>query len=136
MYTSLFIIILTINSCKKDAVTKPVEFKSTTYQNLVPYNSLGEPDNLLKDAISDSMLAFINNFLPDGKNLPLAHPELFTSTATPDVIITHRSDVFLTFVSGYAGNANSVAFYTYSTNQPPASKLPSFNLSPATNGVR
>ena len=120
-YLYLCIIIILLNACKKDPVTKPVQFKSTTYQNLQPYSSLGEPDNLLKDTISDSMISFINNFLPDGKNLTLSHPELFTSIATPDITITRRSDVFLTFVSGYAANSNSVAFYTYPTNQPPAS---------------
>ncbi|HET7115429.1 MAG TPA: DUF4114 domain-containing protein [Hanamia sp.] len=120
-YIYLCITIILFNACKKDAVTKPVQFTSTTYQNLEPFNSLGEPDNLLKDTISDSMISFINNFLPDGENLPNRHPELFTSAAIPDIAITHPSDVFLTFVSGNADNSNSVAFYTYPTNQPPAS---------------
>lgn len=120
-YVYLCIIIILFNACKKDPVTKPVQFTSTTYQKLAPYNSTGLPDNLLKDAISNSMLSFINNFLPDGQNLTTSHPELFTSTAIPDITITQPSDVFLTFVSGNAANSNSVAFYTYPTNQPPAS---------------
>lgn len=116
-----FIVLLLLNACKKDPVTKIVKFTSTTYQNLEPYNSLGKPNYLLKDTISDSMLSFINNFLPDGQNLTISHPELFTSTAIPDITIAQPSDVFLTFVSGNAANSNSVAFYTYPTNQPPAS---------------
>lgn len=120
-FAYFFIILPLLNACKKDAVTKPVQFTSTSYQNLEPYNSLGKPNNLLKDTISSSMLTFINDFLPNGQNLATSHPELFTSTAIPDIVVTQPSNVFLTFVSGNAGNSNSVAFYTYPTNQPPAS---------------
>ncbi len=101
-------------------MTRPVQFNSTSYKNLTSYDSVGKPNNLLKDAISPSMLAFIDDFLPDGKNLAAAHPELFTSNVTPDIAPDRRSDVYLTFVSGNAGNSNSIAFYTFPTNQPPA----------------
>ena len=121
-YKYFFIVILLLNACQKDnAVTKPVQFTSTTYQNLAPYNALGLPDNLLKDTISDSMISFINNLLPQGKNEVNAHPEWFTSTAIADITITEPSEVYLTFVSGNAGYLNSVAYYTYPTNQVPAS---------------
>lgn len=119
-YLYLCLIFLCLNSCQKDPLTEPVEFNSTTYQNLGTFNSLGKPDNLLKDTISPGLLSFINDFLPDNRNFVSAHPELFTSTATPDISLTRRSDVYLTFVSGNAGNSNSIAFYTFPTNQPPA----------------
>ncbi|MGH2565023.1 MAG: hypothetical protein ACRDE5_10945, partial [Ginsengibacter sp.] len=119
-YASLFIILVIINGCKKDSyVTKPVNFTSTVYQTLVPYDSLGKPDSLLEDTISSDMISFIDSTLPDGKNLTIAHPELFTSTASADIAISKSSDVFITFVSGDAGYSNSIAFYTYPTNQPP-----------------
>ncbi|HEY5462418.1 MAG TPA: DUF4114 domain-containing protein [Hanamia sp.] len=121
-YCSLFIILLILNACKKDdPVTKPVNFTATTYQSLAPYSTLGLPNNLLKDTISDSMISFINNILPDGKNEVNAHPEWFTTSAIADIPITQPSEVYLTFVSGNANNANSVAYYTYPTNQVPAS---------------
>lgn len=121
-YSVIFFILLLLNSCKKDDLaTKPVQFTSTTYQDLAPYSALGLPDNLLKDTISDSMLSFINNILPDGKNETIAHPEWFTSSAIADIKITQPSKVYLTFVSGNAANSNSVAFYTYPSNQIPAS---------------
>ena len=121
-YAYLCVIIFLFSACKKNnPVTKTVQFTSTTYQNLSPFNTLGLPDNLLKDPISNSMLTFINNFLPDGKNESIAHPELFTSTTIADIIITQATDVYLTFVSGNAGNSNSIAYYTYPTNQPPSS---------------
>ena len=110
-----------LNACKKDPVSKPVSFTSTVYQNLAPYNSLGEPDNLLKDTIPSAMLSFIAQTLPDRQNLTIAHPELFTSTASANITITQPSDVFMTFVSGVAGYSNSIAFYSYPTNQPPVS---------------
>lgn len=120
-YGSLFIILLMLNACKKDPVTKPVNFTATTYQNLAPYSILGLPDNLLKDTIPDSMISFINNILPDGKNEVIAHPEWFTTSAIADIPITQPSEVYLTFVSGDAENSNAVAYYTYPTNQVPAS---------------
>jgi hypothetical protein len=119
---ALFIILFTLNSCKKAVVTREVEFTSTQYQLLGTYDSTGKPDYLTSsDTISPSLLSFIDSTLPDGKNLPIRHPELFTSTAIADIIVTHQSDVYVTFVSEGAGLTNSIAFYTYPTNQPPAS---------------
>lgn len=118
-YISLFIILLILNACKKDPSSKPANFTSTTYQNLAPYDPSGKPTNLLKDTVPPAMLSFIDSILPDGVNLTIRHPELFTSTAGADIAITKPSDVFITFVSGVAGNANSIAFYTYPTNNPP-----------------
>lgn len=118
-YLPLWITLILLSACQKDPLTRPVEFNSTVYQNLSNFNSLGKPDNLLKDTISPAMLTYIDNFLPDGKNLSITHPELFTSNASPDIVLTQKSDVYLTFVSGNAGNCNSVAFYNFPSNQPP-----------------
>src|SRR3569623_881864 len=66
------------------------------------------------------MLSFINTTLPDGVNLTKTHPELFSNSAIGDITISKRSEVFMTYVSGASSlNANSIAFYTYQTNQPP-----------------
>jgi Domain of unknown function (DUF4114) len=109
-------------SCKKAVVTRDVHFTSTSYQILGTYDSSGKPDYLTtSDAISPSLLSFIDTTLPNGKNLTLSHPELFTSTAIADIVVTQHSDVFVTFVSEGAGLTNSIAFYTYPTNQPPKS---------------
>ena len=118
----LFSILLMVNSCKKAAVTRPVKFTSTVYQTLGTYNSLGKPDYLVPpDTISASLLSFINNTLPNGKNLTISHPEFFDSTAIADITITQPSDVFVTFVFQGCGYANALAFYTYPTNQSPTS---------------
>jgi hypothetical protein len=119
-YSLLFVPVLFFTSCKKDPVTKPVKFTSTTYQTL-GYDFTGKPNYLLKDTISSSLLSFINTSLPNEKNLTVSNPELFTNTAIADIAITQSSDVFITFVSQDGANKNSIAFYTYPTNSPPAS---------------
>lgn len=120
--TPLFIILLMLGACKKDPVTKPVEFKSTTYQTLGTYDTSGSPSYLLPpDTVTSDMRSFINNNLPSGKDLRNTHPELLTTKAIADITITEPSDVFVTFVSQGAGYPNALAFYTYSTNDPPAS---------------
>ena len=110
-------------ACKKDKpVTRVVEFTSTTYQTLGTYDSSGKPDYLLTtDTISSALLSFINNTLPDGRDLRISNPELLTTKAIADIAITQPSDVFITFVSQGGGYTNTFAFYTYPTNQPPAS---------------
>jgi hypothetical protein len=121
-YLLLLVPLFLFASCKKDPVTKPVHFNSTTYKNLEAYDpTTGTPEVLLHDTISSALMSFIDSTLPDGKNLTLSHPELFKNPAIGDITITKKSEVFITFVSGESKNSNSVAFYTYPTNQPPTS---------------
>ena len=116
----IFISVFLLYSCKKDPVTEPVKFTSTKYQTL-GYDASGKPNFLLKDTISTSLLSFINTMLPNGLNLTISHPELFSTSAIADIKITQTSDVYITFVTETAGNTNSIAYYFYPTNQPPAS---------------
>lgn len=122
-YLLLLAPLLFLAACKKDPVTKPVHFTSTTYNTVGTYDATtGTPSVLLKDTISSAMLSFIATNLPDGINLTKTHPELFTSTAIGDITIKQTSEVFITYVSGAdSKNANSIAYYTYPTNQPPTS---------------
>ena len=121
-YLLLFSILLIINACKKDPVTRPVKFTSTTYKTLGTYDSLGKPGYLAPpDTISSALRSFVNNTLPNGINLTIAHPELFSNTAIADITVTQPSDVYVTFVLEGCGYPNSLAFYTYPTNQSPTS---------------
>lgn len=122
-YLFLFFIILFIVSCKKDEpLTREVEFKSTAYKTLGTYDYLGKPDYLAgRDTISSTLQSFINNILPDGVDLRNSNPELLTTKAIADIAITEPSDAFITFVSQGGRYTNTLAFYTYSTSQPPAS---------------
>src|SRR6185312_13054750 len=119
IYLPLIGLLVVISSCRKDPVTKPVEFKSTAYNTLSSYDVNGKPDNLLKETISPDLLNFIDTLLPDGENLSITHPELFTNPAIGDITITQPSTVYITFVKQNGANNNSIAFYTYPTNKPP-----------------
>lgn len=108
-------------SCQKDPITKSVNFTGTKYATLSTYNSYGTPDVLLQNTVSDTLLSFIHNLMPEGKNFPNAHPEYFSSSAIADITITKPSTVYVTFVLTGAAFANSLAFYTYPTGQSPTS---------------
>jgi len=117
---ALICLLLSLSSCKKEQVTRVVEFPSTTYSFLGTYDSSGKPAYLTTpDAITPGLLAFIDSTLVDANNLTVSHPELFTSSAIADLNITLTSDVYVTFVTEGAGFTNSIAFYTYPTNNPP-----------------
>jgi hypothetical protein len=118
----LFFTVLILVGCKKEekVLTRPVEFTETTYQTLGTFDQSGKPDYLLpKDAISAEMLSFINNTLPQNLDLRTTNPDLLKNTV-PDIAISQQSDVFMTFVSSETVATEAVAFYTYPTNQPPA----------------
>lgn len=114
-------------SCKKDkpappAVTVPVKFTSTTYNSLGPFDSNGKPVNMeTPDVISDGLLNYLHTMLPERVNLETTHPELLSTTAIGDIIITAKTRLDVTFVSEGALYANAIAFYTYQTNNPPKS---------------
>lgn len=113
-YLILFIILLMFNACQKP-------HNGTSYQILGTYNSSGLPDYLLKDTITPALFSFVDSSLPNGHNLTNSNPEFFNNSAIADIVITQPSDVYITFVHGVSGFTNSVAFYTYPTNQPPTS---------------
>lgn len=122
-FSSLFIIIITISACKKDPVTVPVAFTSTTYQTLGSYDNSGTPSYLVtpRDNISPTLLSYINNTLVEKTDLRKSNPALLSTQAIADIAITQPSDAYVTFVFTLTNNANALAFYTYPTATPPAS---------------
>lgn len=122
--TPLFILILIFAACKKDVVvTKPVDFTSTSYQALGSYDAYGTPSYLINppDAISSNLLTFMNSILVEKSDLRKRHPELLSINAIADIAMIKPADVYITFVSQQTTSANTLAFYTYPTNTPPAS---------------
>lgn len=92
------------------------------YAYLSGFNSQGVPSKLEKrETISGQMLSFINNSLPEGKNVPDYHPSYLQNGLNTDVDITEKADVWVTFIHEGAGYRNSLCYYTYSTNDPPSS---------------
>lgn len=126
-YTSLLLGIVLFSACHKnkadEPVTKPVEFKETSYENLGTFDSSGRPDYLMqRDPISKDLLDFINNSLPEGKDLRKTNPDLLKNKAIADISITFSSDVYITFVSQFTALGNAIAYYTYPTSTPPVSE--------------
>jgi hypothetical protein len=119
----LFIVVLIFVACKKEITgTTPVEFTDTIYDSLGDYDASGKPNYLVtRDVISPNLLSFASNSLREGTDLRRSNPELLTSKAIADIVITKRSDVFITFVAQTTGASDAFAFYTYPTNNPPAS---------------
>lgn len=121
-FIPLFIVLFTFFACKKEVLTEEVHFTTTTYQTLGTFDSNGKPDYLLpKDPISNNLMSFVNNTLPEGSDLRKTNPELLTTKAIADIAITKTSDVYLTFIRHGAGNTNAMAFYTYPTGNSPKS---------------
>lgn len=121
--TYLFVLSLLLSACKKseEALTVPVKFTETTYQNLGTFDDMGKPNYLVTpDVISPAFLSYVSNNLPERTDMRTAHPELLNSTAIGDIDISQQSDVYITFVSQGSGVTNTLAFYTYLTNKPPA----------------
>ena len=105
-------------SCKKEKVISP--FTATRYNTLGSFDKNGMPSYLLpRDYISSELENLLSEYLVNGRNLIQAHPELFTNTAIADIKITKPSTVYLTFVMQGAESNNAIAFYTYSTDNPP-----------------
>jgi hypothetical protein len=121
----LTLLALILFSCKKDVkapVTVPVKFTSTSYTNLQPFDTTGKPMTMeTPDVISSGLMSFLQTSLPEHVNLATTHPELLASTAIPDIRITQTSSLDVTFVSAGTQFSNAIAFYTYPTNNPPAS---------------
>lgn len=100
----------------------------TSFGQTTNYVSMGNTDNSGRpkylespsDVISSALISFINASLPESKQLPSSHPQYLTDNATGTVNLVETSDVWITFVSEGAGNVNSLGFYTYPTNKPPA----------------
>lgn len=121
LYLILAFSMLGVISCKKKHNGGDI-FTQTTYKTLGPYNSSGLPSYLApKDSISSGLNSFMDSILQNGRNLTLAHPELFSNSAIADVAVKSTSDAYITFVHEDAGLENSIAFYTYPTGHSPQS---------------
>ncbi|MES2830249.1 MAG: LruC domain-containing protein [Bacteroidota bacterium] len=109
---------------------------SLTYGYPLPYTSsgdaivsnatyafaLGRPKYLeaTADVIETSLLNYINASLPEGKPLTETHPEYLATSAANNIVVTQASDLYVTFVSEGAIYNNSLAYYSYDTNDPPS----------------
>ncbi len=91
------------------------------YSYLGTYTSNGTPNYLeIPDVLDQSLLADVNSSLPEGKKVPINSPNLLSTSNDTELDITALADVWVTFVHEGAGYRNVLGYYTYPTNNPPA----------------
>jgi len=73
------------------------------------------------DQITNDFLASINASLPEGSRLPLTHPQYLANEDDANLHLVEDAEVSLTFVHEGAGYQNTLGYYTYPTDNPPAS---------------
>ncbi|TKK66691.1 LruC domain-containing protein [Ilyomonas limi] len=97
---------------------------TSTKYDYIPYDVNGRPTNLVSpsDIISSTLLSYINTSLPEAKPVPTYHPDYLNAGAVNDINIVKKADVWVTFVSEGAGYYNTLGYYTYPTNDPPATQ--------------
>lgn len=123
---TIFITLVTLSACKKVQTlppsSVPVKFTATSYASLGTNDASGKPTYLTTgDVISSNLLAYLNATLPERVDLRTTHPEFLSNSAIADLRITQKSDVYITFVKQGTGISDALGFYTYPTNNPPAS---------------
>jgi LruC domain-containing protein len=107
-----------ITSIKTTSLGKATDFSF----RLGTWNSAGVPNYLVtpRDVVSSAFLADVNATLPEQRAVPIFNPEYLSNSVERNLQITTLSDVWITFVHEGAGFQNSLFFYTYNKNTPPA----------------
>ncbi|MCX6282447.1 MAG: LruC domain-containing protein [Bacteroidetes bacterium] len=86
-------------------------------------DSQGVPGNLMpvNDPVDQVLMHDINTALPEYKNEVAAHPDWFASNVPNNIDILSVSDVYITYITEGAGWMDALGYFTFNTNQPPAS---------------
>jgi LruC domain-containing protein len=95
---------------------------SNDFTYLGNYNSQGVPDYLeeTNDVIDADFLDDVNNTLPERIQLPIGHPQYFDENNRYDLSLIEACNVYVTFVHEGAGYTNTLGYYVYDTDNPPA----------------
>ena len=98
---------------------KPTTLPPFSYMG--SYSNLGKPYYLQipNDLIKSALLADLNSALPENISVPVMHPEYLSSDLQTNIKLTQTSDIFFTFVSEGASLKNSIAYFSYPSNNPP-----------------
>ncbi|MFC5285183.1 LruC domain-containing protein [Pedobacter alpinus] len=93
----------------------------TLFTYMGAFESNGKPKYLTPDKgkVSAQLLSYINASIPSTVDVRTNHPEYMADDAKQTLDLVKDADVFLTFVTESAELTNTVAFYTYPTNNPP-----------------
>ncbi|MEI6456759.1 MAG: LruC domain-containing protein [bacterium] len=87
------------------------------------FNAQGVPNNLepINDPVDQSLLNDLNATLPEYKSVPQYHPEYLASTVPNNLVLDEQCDVWITYITEGAGWTNSLGYFVFNTNNPPAS---------------
>ena len=96
---------------------------SANYYYHGSFNSQGVPDYLepVGDALSSQFLSDVNASLPERRPVPVYNPQYLSQSNQLDVVVNDRSDIWVSFVHEGAGYRNALAYYSFDTDNPPAS---------------
>ncbi|MBC8054244.1 MAG: LruC domain-containing protein [Sphingobacteriaceae bacterium] len=117
------------NVIKSASINGKVLQNKSTRVSSVAYTYMGTIDNLgrplsyrepQKSIVSANLLNFLASALPDQQDIRNHHPQFVSDNATEHLNIVQLSDVWITFVAEGAGYLNTIGYYTYATNNPPA----------------
>lgn len=99
-------------------------WKVNDFYAFATWTNLGLPNNLEKtnDVITSDFLADVNASLPERFELPISHPEYFLSEDDGSIVLIEDAEVWVTFVHEGAGYTNTLAYYSYPTDNAPATK--------------
>lgn len=106
---------------KGNSVQAPTPI-SDNYYYQGTFNSSGVPNYLEMpgDVLSYQFLNDLNASLPERAPVPTYNPQYLASSNQLDVVVTDMSDIWVTFVHEGAGYRNALAYYTFDTDNPPA----------------
>jgi len=93
------------------------------YYVLGTWSNGGTPAYLeaTNDVITSAFLKDVNGALPESSPVPTYHPEYLASANDMNLKVNANCELSVTFVSEGAGWTNALGYYTYPTNNPPAS---------------
>lgn len=73
------------------------------------------------DNLSQAFLDEVNASLPERQPVPTHNPSYLATGNELDVVVTKKSEVWITFVSEGAGYQNALGYYVFDSNNPPSS---------------
>jgi len=112
------------NKMANSSASTPIPISSNYYYmgsyNTGSWKGLPHYLEVPGDQLSQQFLDDVDASLPEEAPVPTNNPQYLTSGNELDVVVTQRSDVWVTFVAEGAGYRNSLGYYVFDTNNPPA----------------
>lgn len=116
----LTVLLLGVSACKKEGPnggSTQVNFSKTEYGYLGDFDEQGRPKYLLtSDVITKEMSDFVKVELPENGDIRVSNPEYLQNA---DLVITAKSEVYITFVTEGSSYSNTVGYYSYKTGSSP-----------------